>query len=460
VRVGIITLGCDKNTVDNEYLAGLLAGSGCDLDVVALDALAPEHPLDAVVVTTCGFIGRAKQQSVDAIVAMADAKREHGNPARLFVAGCLAQRYADELLHEIPEIDGLVGVGQFEQLANMIVAAPGAGAQNAARQQPVVDIYRFMKRRRIESAPHSFLKISDGCNHACTFCSIPSMKGKHRSVAPDILLQEARNLLDQGVRELNIVAQDLADYGRDRGKDYRLPELLRDLAQLDGDFWIRCLYLYPGGINDKLLEVLANTPKIVPYVDMPLQHLDRETLHRMKRPYREVNTTELVARMREAIPGLTLRTTMIVGFPGETPAAHRRMLEVMESLSFDRLGIFQYSQEEGTPAGAMPRQVGRQVKEKRWHAAMELQAEISARLNEKRVGQQVRVLVEGYDAELKRWRGRSAGEAPEIDGSIFFTAPRYCRTGAFVEVALTHADVYDVHGHLVEVEVEAAAVGA
>ncbi|MCC6145345.1 MAG: MiaB/RimO family radical SAM methylthiotransferase, partial [Candidatus Hydrogenedentes bacterium] len=314
MRVGVITLGCDKNTVDNEYLAGMLAGAGCELVTGDLD----EAEMDAVVITTCGFIGRAKEQSVQAIVDMCERKTETGNPGRVYVAGCRAQRYADDLLNEMPEIDGLVGVGQFDKLAQIILSDAQADQRNAANLVPQVDIYRFMQRRRLDNRPHAFLKLADGCNHACTFCSIPLMKGKLRSVPPEILLQEARALVDQGVKEINLVAQDLADYGRDRWKDYRLPQLLKDLCAIDGDFWVRCFYLYPGGINDAVLETLATEPKIVPYVDMPLQHLDLGVLRRMKRPYREVNTFKLVERMRAAVPTLVLRTTMIVGFPGET----------------------------------------------------------------------------------------------------------------------------------------------
>ncbi len=445
--VGLITLGCDKNTVDNEYLAGMLDRAGCES--VFMHGVEMDRPLDAVVVTTCGFIGSAKQQSIQAIMEMAESKRTTGNPGRLFVAGCLAQRYSGELQQEVPEIDGIVGVGQYADLTRMIVEAGEADGVSRVNDVPMVDIYQFMQRRRMESKPHAFLKLSDGCDHACTFCSIPSMKGKLRSVPPEILLKEARGLLDDGVRELNLVAQDLADYGRDRWKDYRLPELLRDLCALDGDFWVRCFYLYPGGINDRLLEVFASEPKIVPYVDMPLQHLDREVLHRMKRPYRDVNTTLLVKRMREAVPRLVLRTTMIVGFPGETPQEHRRMLEGMEELRFDRLGAFMYSQEEGTPAGGMPRQVGKATLQKRWDAVMALQTEIAAELGERRVGETTRVLVEGFDDERGMWEGRSYAEAPEIDGSIYFESDAPVTVGEFVDVEITGAELYDLVGRAV-----------
>ena len=319
MRVGIVTLGCDKNTVDNEYLAGLLEQAGCELVVAGGTGVA----LDAAVVTTCGFIDAARAQSVDAIVQLAERKRATGNPRRLFVSGCLAQRYAEELLKEIPEIDGLVGVGQFKQLAELILKADAAEAERDLHTAvPQVDIYQHLRRRRLDKRPYAFLKISDGCNHGCTFCSIPIMKGKLRSVPHEILLEEARELLAQGVREINLVAQDLSAYGLDHWQDYRLPNLLRDLAALEGDFWIRCLYHYPNNLNAELLELLAGEPKIVPYLDMPLQHLDPNVLKMMRRPFHTVNTSDLVRRLRAAVPGLTLRTTMIVGVDIRPHPAH------------------------------------------------------------------------------------------------------------------------------------------
>ncbi|MBI4555997.1 MAG: MiaB/RimO family radical SAM methylthiotransferase, partial [Candidatus Hydrogenedentes bacterium] len=371
LRIALITLGCDKNTVDNEYLAGSLEEAGCEL-VLNADTDAASR-LDAVVVTTCGFIAAAKEQSIDTILEWAERKRNFRDPQHLFVSGCLAQRYADELLKEIPEIDGVVGVGQFTELTRMISNGGMASRErNHVQSTPKVDIYPFMRRRRLDRAPHTFLKVSDGCNHACTFCTIPSMKGRLRSVAPEILLAEARGLINQGARELNLVAQDLADYGRDRGGSYRLPHLLRDLCRLDGDFWVRCLYVYPGGVTDEFLEVLAAEPKLVPYLDMPLQHLDAEVLKRMKRPYKEVNTFQLIERLRNAVPGMVLRTTMIVGFPGETEHAHENMLDGLRQLKFNWLGAFQYSQEEGTPAGNDTEQVSDHAKEERWRAVMEV----------------------------------------------------------------------------------------
>ncbi len=441
MRIGVITLGCDKNTVDNEYLAGLLEDRGCE--VVFERDIDAGVMLDAAVVTTCGFIGDAKRQSVERIVDLAERKRETGNPRRLYVAGCLAQRYAEDLLGAVPEIDGIAGVGQFETMVRMILE-PAPENRIAVNAAPKVDIYRFMRRKRIENTAHSFLKIADGCNHHCTFCAIPKMKGPARSVPPEILLEEASSLIRQGVKELNLVAQDISMYGRDRWKDYRLSHLLRDLCALPGDFWVRCLYCYPGGIHDDLITVLNEEPKIVSYLDIPLQHLDPEVLRRMKRPYREVNTVHLVKRIREAIPGITLRTTMIVGFPGESPQAFQRLVDGIRELRFDRLGVFQYSKEEETPAGAEPRQVTKKTRERRWNTVMEAQAEISEELSAVRIGQRTRVLVEGFDEARKQWFGRSPAEAPEVDGSVFLQSDSPLAPNTFVDAEITGSDVFDI----------------
>ncbi len=443
LRIGIVTLGCDKNTVDNEYLAGLLDEAGCELVTTRREG---DAPLDAVVVTTCGFIGPAKEQSIEAIVQLAERKERTGDPRRLFVSGCLTQRYGEELMREIPGIDGMVGVGQFARLAEMILTADGreeAGTVELAAE-PQVDIYRLMRRRPLENRPYAFLKISDGCNHGCTFCSIPLMKGKLRSVPPEIVLEEARGLLARGARELNLVAQDLSAWGVDRWPEWRLPRLLRELCRLEGDFWIRCLYVYPGQVTDELLEVMASEPKVLPYLDMPLQHLDPAVLRRMKRPFHERNTYELVERMRAAVPGLVLRSTMIVGFPGESVAEHRAMLKGIERLRFDRLGAFEYSPEEDTPAGRMQGQVAPRTRSRRWHAVMVAQAPIALEKNQARVGGVERVLIEGWHPEHAAWVGRGAGEAPEIDGKVYVHAERPLEVGQFVMARIERAEPYDL----------------
>jgi ribosomal protein S12 methylthiotransferase len=441
IRVGIVTLGCDKNTVDNEYLAGILARHECD--VTAADPDTAEG-LDAAVVTTCGFIGDAKKQSIEAIMELADAKRETGSPARLFVAGCLTQRYGDELLAEFPEIDGLAGVGQFERLAEMILAGQTASPRNAALPSPCVAVRRPIERKRLDTLPYSFLKIADGCDHRCAFCAIPAMKGPMRSTPRDILLDEARALIAGGARELNLVAQDLGDYGRDLDDGVRLPGLLRELAALDGDFWIRCLYLYPGGISDELLEVIASEPKIAPYIDMPLQHLDPGVLKRMRRPFHEINTFKLVEKMRATIPGLTLRTAMITGFPGETIAEHEALLEGIESIRFERLGVFKYSQEDDTVAADMPVQIPEEVKEERWQEIMSAQAEIHEECNRVRIGAKCRALIEGYDEDASAYLARTTTEAPEVDGTLYIESDTPLVSGEFVEVEITDAQGYDI----------------
>ncbi|HEX72266.1 MAG TPA: 30S ribosomal protein S12 methylthiotransferase RimO, partial [Candidatus Hydrogenedentes bacterium] len=432
MRVGILTLGCDKNTVDNEYLAGLLSAAGCTVHSLLLDATAPE--LDVVVATTCGFIGDAKRQSVEHLVALAEQKRATGFPRRIIAAGCLAQRYARDLLREIPEIDIAAGVGQIEALAAWILGENYDEQRNRTAPQPSVVMRRSLPRMPLESAPYAYLRIADGCNHQCAFCAIPKMKGPLHSVPPEILLDEARGLLARGAREINLIAQDIAVYGTDLGNNYRLPQLLRDLCRIPGDFWVRCLYCYPGGVNDALLETMVSEPKITPYLDMPLQHMDPEILRRMRRPFHDLDIPQLVMRIRAAIPGIVLRTTMLVGFPGESAQAHRRMLDGMRALAFERLGAFPFSKEEGTAAALFPRQLRQATILKRWHAVMQTQAFIAERFQQRRIGAKVRVLIEGYDAERRAWRARSAAEAPEIDGSIYIHSDTALSVGAFFTV--------------------------
>lgn len=447
MRVGLITLGCDKNTVDNEYLAGLLQSSGCD--VVAADHFAGDVLLDAVVVATCGFVGDAKEQSIESIVAVAEMKRSSGNPRRLYVSGCLAQRYASELLQEIPEIDGIVGVGQFAEMAAMIRAAGDRCC--LVRKEPVVAVDYALPRTALEAKPYAYLKIADGCNHRCAFCAIPAMKGPLRSVPPDILLDEARRLLARGARELNLIAQDITAYGQDRD-DMRLPDLLRALGQLDGAFWIRCLYAYPGGITEELIDAMATTPHVVPYLDMPIQHFDLDVLRRMNRPAWDLDLGALLGRLRGAMPGISLRTTLLIGFPGETPAAHRRLIAGLRAHAFHWVGAFPFSCEEGTAAAAMPRHVGMRTRRKRWQEAMECQADISAQHNEARVGTRTCVLMETFDESHGQWAGRTPGEAPEADGSVYMEgiSRESGAAGQFVEAEIVRADGYDIVARPVE----------
>jgi ribosomal protein S12 methylthiotransferase len=355
-------------------------------------------------------------------------------------------------MKEIPEIDGLVGVGQFKTITDLIFGEAEEPENEADRFMelapvPTVDIYEHLRRRPLDAAPHAFLKVSDGCNHTCTFCAIPSMKGRLRSVAPEILLTEARELLARGVRELCLVAQDLSEYGRDGGPaaGWNLARLLREVCALPGDFWVRCLYYYPGNVTDEFLEVLASEPKIVPYLEMPLQHLHPGLLRRMKRPFHEKNTFETIERIRAAVPGIAIRSTVIVGFPGETQEEFQFLLDGLKRIQFDRLGVFEYSREEDTPSATMADQVPAKTKRQLWRMVMERQAKLSETAMRRRRGKIERTLVEGFDEEAGLWFGRSAFDAPGVDGRVLIEAgDEALKPGVFVNVKVRKTLTYDV----------------
>lgn len=434
--VGIIVLGCDKNTADAEHMAGMLAKHAprnTRIEGIARDAAAIPG-LDALIIYTCGFIHDAKEESIETILEWCRQKSETGNPRRIYVVGCLSQRYTDELRKEIPEVDAFFGVNEVEKIINAV-------CENTAMENLPDDA---AARKQLESKPYAFLKIADGCNHSCTFCIIPTIKGAYYSRPREVLLEEAQNLVAAGIREINLVAQDITGYGRDLYPDYRLPELLRDLCAIPGEFWIRCLYCYPGGITDALVEELATQPKIVPYIDIPLQHVSPAVLKAMKRPAPEQDIKALVHKLRSAIPSLALRTTMIVGFPGETEADHEAMLDAVKEIGFEWLGAFPYCPEEGTAAASMPNQVPEDVVRERYEALMELQAEITVAFNVNREGTRTRVLVEGYDKDLNAWTARSVAEAPEVDGAILIHAHPDVRQGEFIDVELRRASLYDI----------------
>ncbi len=443
MRIGIVTIGCDKNVVDNEYLGGLLAERGHDVERAD-----PDSPPDVVVITTCGFLDVARKQSLDEMRRWTELRNGRARP-RVAVIGCLAQRVGEKLREEVPGIDFIAGVAQFERVLRMIEGhdCPAGGF---VIEQPKVEITRSLPRRRLESVPYSYLKISDGCNHSCSFCSIPLMKGRHRSVPRAILLEEARQLVAQGVKEINLVAQDTAVYGTDTEGRPALPDLLEDLCAIPGEFWIRVFYLYPTSVSDRLIQVVADQPKIVKYLDVPLQHFDEEVLRAMRRPHDGKRTRQLLLRLRERIPGLVLRTTFIVGFPGETERTFRNLLEGVREIGFERMGAFRFSPEPGTPSATLENQVEIKTATKRFDRLMRLQAEISAAWSARQVGTRRRVLVEGHNAEADVWFGRSYSEAPEIDGFIAFNATEKPRPGEFIDVDITEADVYDLGGERVE----------
>jgi len=442
-QVGIITLGCDKNTVDNEYLAGMLEDLG--YEVVPLEDADLNDEFDVILINTCGFILDAKRQSIEAIAEIAEQKRLTGNPKRFFVYGCLSQRYPQEILKKFPEIDGLVGVGQLETLIRFIQGEQLAHDEKVCcLKKPTVQIHRYIRRKSILPRPYSFLKIADGCSHRCSFCIIPTIKGPYRSVPMEIVLQEAEYLLSKGIKELNLIAQDITYYGRDLKKGYGLVELLKELSQLKGKFWIRCLYSLPSGITKKFLQFVADEPKVLHYLDMPIQHLDKKILKLMNRPRYNHDIFEQIKKIRTIIPDIVLRTTIILGFPGEGYASFQNLIRGIEQLRFERLGAFMYSPEEGTPAVSLPRKVGKLIAERRYHILMETQAEISYEFNKSRVGKENTVLIEDFDEEKNLWVGRSYAEAPEVDGIIWVRSPIPLKLGEFYQVRITEAEIYDL----------------
>ena len=441
--LGLVTLGCDKNTVDSEHMMAALVAAGARVTSDVENA-------DVVVVNTCGFIEAAKEQSIDTILS-ACALKERGRVKAVVAVGCMVQRYRDDLEREIPEVDLFLGIAEMSRLV------PELRARGHIHDGFVHNMERPLRILATESPHVSFLKISEGCDHRCAFCAIPHMRGLHRSADLDSLVAEARALGELGVRELNIVSQDTTWYGRDLRRRDRSAPLLQDLleALLDGTGvdWYRLLYMYPSGITPALVSLLAREPRLLPYLDMPLQHGSDSVLARMRRPERQKTVRERVRWLRDGIEDLTLRTTVIVGFPGETEDDVQVMLDFLDEIRFDRLGAFAYSIEEGTAAAAMPDQVPDEVKAERLDRVMEHQREISWQSNRDWVGRRAQVLVDertpgeaGNDAV-----GRTGGQAPEVDGRTFLTGfgSASVSPGDIVEVEIVDADDYDLTGRLI-----------
>jgi ribosomal protein S12 methylthiotransferase len=466
MRVGLVTLGCDKNTVDNEYLAGLIGTKGHSVEIAD-----EKHPPDCVVITTCAFLEVAKEQSRDQIRRWVRIRKDHGT--RLGVIGCMSQRHGPELMRDFPEIDFLAGVGQFDKVAELVCGdgrsrfvtdtAEDARSWNLTQQSggdapeaipyddrefavdaPRVIVPRTLPRQRMDRRPHGFLKISDGCNHTCTFCSIPLMKGVYTSVPRQTLMDETRRLLDDGVREINIVAQDITKYGLDTEKRMALPDLLNDLCTIGGDFWIRLFYLYPSTVTKDLLAVVRDNPKIARYLDIPLQHLSESVLKRMRRPHDRKRTMEMLRSIRSEFPEITLRTTFIVGFPGESGAEFQELLDGMDEIKFERLGVFTYSREAGTPAADLPNQLPERMKKTRRDKIMKRQAATSAEWAAAQVGRTRRILIEGGVPDSDWYVGRSDSEAADIDGVVRVHSAAKLNVGDFVEAKIVASDVYDL----------------
>jgi ribosomal protein S12 methylthiotransferase len=426
--IGVISLGCAKNQVDTERMLGLLTEAGHTLTCDPAEA-------DVLIVNTCGFIESAKQESIDAILEMAQYK-QGGRCQRLVVTGCLSERYREELREAMPEIDLLLGVRQYETLPRLL-----GGAQDAPHCGP--------NSTRILTTPRysAYLRIADGCDNRCTYCAIPLIRGNLVSEPIDELVDEAKRLADGGVRELTLIAQDTSGYGKDRYGKPMLHNLLDRLEHIDGIHWLRVLYTYPDTVSPELIERFRASEKIVPYLDMPLQHTEDDMLRAMHRRGDQAHIRRILDYVAEHAPDFMLRTTLMVGFPGETDELFSRMLSFVQEHPFDRIGAFAFSPEDGTAAASLPNQVPEEIRQQRLSRLMETQRGISRLRNKRRIGQTVEVLIEGSnDADAY---GRSYAEAPDVDGKVILPNAANLPVGTFVSARLTRAEEYDMIGELV-----------
>src|SRR6266550_2318150 len=447
-KIGFISLGCPKNLVDSEVMMGQLKLNGYEITADAGEA-------DTVVVNTCGFIDSAKKESIEAILEAAQLKA-NGRATRLVVAGCLVERYRDELKASMPEVDAFIGTSQINDI--LAVCAP----QTNTRSLPVIPLgnqsasylYDESTPRVLATPSHyAFIKIAEGCDRPCAFCFIPQMRGHFRSRRFGSIVAEAHQLAEGGAKELILVAQDSSRYGEDLGKQDALAHLLRKLAQTPGIEWVRVMYAYPTHISDVFLDVLATEPKAVNYLDMPLQHASQKVLRLMKRGGNGASLQRLVQRVRDRVPGIAVRTTFITGFPGETEEDFEELVTFVRNLEFDRVGVFTYSDEEGTPAFELPNKVDPKIAKQRRVCLMKAQSRISRKRNKSRVGQTIRVLFEGESNESELlWQGRMETQAPDIDGCVLINdAPEGVtpESGEFVNVLIEEAQEYDLVGRIV-----------
>jgi ribosomal protein S12 methylthiotransferase len=451
MKIGMVSLGCPKNLVDSEVMLGLAQKAGHQL------TRDPESA-EVLVVNTCAFIDKAKQESIDTILEMAEHKKT-GACRKLIVTGCMAERYRAELQEQIPEIDAVLGTGEVPEIIGAIaqplrllrsngepVALPGAWGLGPAALPSY--LYDADTPRLLATPRHyAYVKVAEGCDYKCGFCIIPTLRGHYRSRAHDSVVQEARALADRGVKELLLISQDTTFYGNDRGERGALARLLRALQQVDGIEWIRMLYLYPTTIGDDVLDAMAELDKVCGYVDLPLQHAADPVLKRMKRPGTRASYERLLDRIRTRVPGVTLRTTFIVGYPGETADNFEELMDFVGAVQFDHVGVFTYSHEEGTSAHHLADDVPAAVKDRRRAALMRRQRQIVTRAHRRRVGDRVRLLVDGPSSEHDLvLRARSAGQAPEIDPVVYLTDcdPSDFTTGAFVDAELVSSREYDL----------------
>ena len=443
-NVLFISLGCDKNLVDSEKMLGLLTEKGYTM-------VEEEKDADAIVVNTCCFIHDAKEESIETILEMASWK-EKGKCKALVAAGCLAQRYQEEIREEIPEVDAIVGTTGYTEIVKILDELLEGEGEETLTCCPSIDrLPASLSDKRVVTTGGytAYLKIAEGCNKFCTYCIIPHIRGRYRSFPMEDLLDEAERLVKNGVRELILIAQETTVYGVDCYGRKALPELLKKLCQIDGLDWIRLLYCYPEEITDELIQVMKEEKKICHYLDIPIQHSEDSILKRMGRRTNREELVALINKLRREIPDIVLRTTLITGFPVETEEEFARMVDFVEKMKFNRLGVFTYSTEEGTKAAVMEEQVPEEVKEQRRDRIMELQQEISAQTASRMVGKKMSVLIEGYLYEEDIYIGRTYMDAPKVDGNVFVRAEEEMISGDIVPVYITGASEYDLMGDVI-----------
>lgn len=435
-KIGMISLGCPKNQVDAERMLAQLDKNGFEI-ADCYDGV------DAVIINTCGFIDAAKQEAIENILEMAQLKEE-GLVKKIIVTGCLAQRYKEEILEEIPETDAIIGIGangNIADIAKKVIEGEKIFEMPANSELPLVG------ERLLTTPEHwAYLKIADGCSNRCTYCAIPSIRGDFRSVEFETLIEEAKALAAAGTKELILIAQDTTSYGIDLYGKLRLPELLDALCEIDGIEWIRMLYCYPDKITDELIETMARQPKVLHYIDLPLQHADDGILKAMNRRGDSAHIRSVISKIREAMPDAVIRTTFIVGFPGEGEKEFENLAEFVNEIEFDRLGCFSFSPQEGTPAYNFEDQVEEDIKLRRGEIIMQDQLEIVTVKNHERIGKTYRVIVEDYDGYSDSYSGRTYMDAPEIDGVISFTTNNHYEVGEFAEVEIIGMNDYDLIG--------------
>ena len=436
VKVGFVSLGCPKNLIDTEVMLKKVAEAGYEL-------VAEDFEADVIIINTCAFIESAKQEAIDNILDIAWLKKNR-NLKGIIVTGCLAERYREEVMNEMPEIDAMLGVGSIDRIVRAIKEVM-KGRKYVSFEDKNTSA---LGGERIVTTPEysAYLKIAEGCDNRCTYCAIPDIRGKFRSRPMEDIVKEAKDLEELGAKELILVAQDTTRYGQDLYGKYALTELIQKITAETEIPWIRLLYCYPDKITDDLCLEFKNNPRLLNYIDMPIQHINDEVLRRMNRRGGSKAIKDSIAKLREAVPDITLRTTVICGFPGETEEQFEELCQFVKDAKFDKLGAFAYSQEDGTPAAEFDGQLDEQVKQDRADIVMATQAEVSAALNAKKLGRMLDVLMEDFDPVAETYYGRSIADAPDIDGKVYFTAPKGLRPGHIYKVKITDTVDYDLFG--------------